>query len=586
MLQKEFFVADFSSMSKEELELLLLSMKKELDDTRSELSSAKNELNAAKDEISTKSKELDKAKDEISTKTKELDKAKIEIDDKTKELNKAKEEINNKTKELEQAQLKIRALNEEVNRLVKEYEAKKEVANKLIVEKFMPSSEKLNKNIIINELEKITSEPVRRNSPYKQIVNDLKKLQNIEEIVIDYDFKANGVDRNKVKPFGEDESYKLEVKPIEFKAVKVTRKKYKDKENIYEPLSDDIFPHSPLTASLAANIITMKYQLGVPFYRYANYLNTKGIAISDTDIGNWAAKAIERLDPLYELLKKKLFNTSITVIHIDETPIKIIDEKKKKCYMFAYASTVWDSPILIYDFNSTRKCDRTAEFLKDYKGYIEVDGYSGYNMLKKQGNKVAKCMAHSRRMFNDVIKQLKTLEEIKTSPALEVIKIMAKLYKHEARFKKDNLTPSQIYKERNSDYYLKVIEELDLKINSIDISISNLMKKAVNYYKNQRNELFTYLESGYLPIDNNRIERDAIKVFVICRKNFLFCKNANGAEKTAKIFSIVQTARAHGLKVEEYIKYLIENIDKVELEKLLPWHKDLPDKLRIHPDEI
>ena len=563
-----------------------MSMKKELDNTRSELSNAKNELNAAKDEISTKSKELDKAKDEISTKTKELDKAKIEIDDKTKELNKAKEEINNKTKELEQAQLKIRALNEEVNRLVKEYEAKKEVANKLIVEKFMPSSEKLNKNIIINELEKITSEPVRRNSPYKQIVNDLKKLQNIEEIVIDYDFKANGLDRNKVKPFGEDESYKLEVKPIEFKAVKVTRKKYKDKENIYEPLSDDIFPHSPLTASLASNIITMKYQLGIPFYRYANYLNTKDIAISDTDIGNWAAKAIERLDPLYELLKKKLFNTSINVIHIDETPIKIIDEKKNKCYMFAYASTVWDSPILIYDFNSTRKCDRTAEFLKDYKGYIEVDGYSGYNMLKKQGIKVAKCMAHSRRMFNDVIKQLKTLEEIKTSPALEVIKIMAKLYKHEARFKKDNLTPSQIYKERNSDYYLKVIEELDLKINSIDISISNLMKKAVNYYKNQRNELFTYLESGYLPIDNNRIERDAIKVFVICRKNFLFCKNANGAEKTAKIFSIVQTARANGLKVEEYLKYLIENIDKVELEKLLPWHKDLPDELRIHSDEI
>ena len=585
-MKKEFCVAEFSSLSKEELELLLMSMKKELDNTRSELSNAKNELNAAKDEISTKAKELDKAKDEISTKTKELDKAKIEIDDKTKELNKAKEEINNKTKELEQAQLKIRALNEEVNRLVKEYEAKKEVANKLIVEKFMPSSEKLNKNIIINELEKITSEPVRRNSPYKQIVNDLKKLQNIEEIVIDYDFKANGLDRNKVKPFGEDESYKLEVKPIEFKAVKVTRKKYKDKENIYEPLSDDIFPHSPLTASLASNIITMKYQLGIPFYRYANYLNTKGIAISDTDIGNWAAKAIDRLDPLYELLKKKLFNTSINVIHIDETPIKIIDEKKNKCYMFAYASTVWDSPILIYDFNSTRKCGRTAEFLKDYKGYIEVDGYSGYNMLKKQGIKVAKCMAHSRRMFNDVIKQLKTLEEIKTSPALEVIKIMAKLYKHEARFKKDNLTPSQIYKERNSYYYLKVIEELDLKINSIDISISNLMKKAVNYYKNQRNELFTYLESGYLPIDNNRIERDAIKVFVICRKNFLFCKNANGAEKTAKIFSIVQTARANGLKVEEYLKYLIENIDKVELEKLLPWHKDLPDKLRIHPDEI
>ena len=576
---KGFFVAEFSSLSKEELELLLMSMKKELDDTRSELSCTVSKLDDTRNE-------LNEAENRLSTTQSKLEKAKSQLSSTEEKLSAAKKEIANKTNELEQAQLKIRALTNEVNKLVKEYEAKKEVANKLILEKFLPSSEKLDKNIIINELEKVTSEPKRRNSPYKQIVNDLKKLQNIEEIVIDYDFEGNGVDRNKVKPFGEDVSYKLEIEPVKVKPVKVIRKKYKDKENIFEELSDDIFPHSPLTASLASNIITMKYQLGIPFYRYANYLNTKGIAISDTDIGNWAAKAIDRLDPLYELLKKKLFNTSINVIHIDETPIKIIDEKKNKCYMFAYASTVWDSPILIYDFNSTRKCDRTAEFLKDYKGYIEVDGYSGYNMLKKQGIKVAKCMAHSRRMFNDVIKQLKTLEEIKTSPALEVIKIMAKLYKHEARFKKDNLTPSQIYKERNSDYYLKVIEELDLKINSIDISISNLMKKAVNYYKNQRNELFTYLESGYLPIDNNRIERDAIKVFVICRKNFLFCKNANGAEKTAKIFSIVQTARANGLKVEEYLKYLIENIDKVELEKLLPWHKDLPDELRIHSDEI
>ena len=576
---KEFCVAEFSSLSKEELELLLMSMKKELDDTRSELSCTVSKLDDTRNE-------LNEAENRLSTTQSKLEKAKSQLSSTEEKLSAAKKEIANKTNELEQAQLKIRALTNEVNKLVKEYEAKKEVANKLILEKFLPSSEKLDKNIIINELEKVTSEPKRRNSPYKQIVNDLKKLQNIEEIVIDYDFEGNGVDRNKVKPFGEDVSYKLEIEPVKVKPVKVIRKKYKDKENIFEELSDDIFPHSPLTASLAANIITMKYQLGVPFYRYANYLNTKGIAISDTDIGNWAAKAIDRLDPLYELLKEKLFNTAINVIHIDETPIKIIDEKKKKCYMFAYASTVWDSPILIYDFNSTRKCDRTAKFLKDYKGYIEVDGYSGYNMLKKQGIKVAKCMAHSRRMFNDVIKQLKTLEEIKVSPALEVIKIIAKLYKHEARFKKENLTPSQIYKERNSNYYLKIIEELDLKINSIDISISNLMKKAVNYYKNQRNELFTYLESGYLPIDNNRIERDAIKVFVICRKNFLFCKNANGAEKTAKIFSIVQTARANGLKVEEYIKYLIENIDKVELEKLLPWHKDLPDKLRIHPDEI
>ena len=166
---------------------------------------------------------------------------------------------------------------------------------------------------------------------------------------------------------------------------------------------------------------------------------------------------------------------------------------------------------------------------------------------------------------------------MKVSPALEVIKIIAKLYKHEARFKKEQFTPSRIKEERNSPYYLEIIDELDSKIDSIDTSVSNLLRIAVNYYKNQRDELFTYLESGYLSIDNNRAERDAVKPFVIARKNFMFCKNANGAEKTA---------RANGVKVGEYLKYTIENIDKIPLEKLLPWHKDLPDELRIHPEDI
>ena len=73
---------------------------------------------------------------------------------------------------------------------------------------------------------------------------------------------------------------------------------------------------------------------------------------------------------------------------------------------------------------------------------------------------------------------------------------------------------------------------------------------------------------------------------VVARKNFMFCKNANGAQNTTEIFSIVQTARGNGVKVEEYLKYIIENIDKIPLEKLLPWHKDLPDELRIHPEDI
>lgn len=117
-------------------------------------------------------------------------------------------------------------------------------------------------------------------------------------------------------------------------------------------------------------------------------------------------------------------------------------------------------------------------------------------------------------------------------------------------------------------------------------SSSTLLNSAVNYYLNQRNELFAYLESGYLPLDNNRIERDAIKAFVINRKNFLFCKTADGAVNTAKIFTIVQTAGANGLKVEQYLKYLIENIDKKPIEELLPYSDKLPKEISITYKDI
>ena len=115
---------------------------------------------------------------------------------------------------------------------------------------------------------------------------------------------------------------------------------------------------------------------------------------------------------------------------------------------------------------------------------------------------------------------------------------------------------------------------------------SELSKKAVNYYFNKKNDLLTFLDDGYLVIDNNRVERDAIKPFVINRKNFLFCKNEEGAERTAKIFTFIQTARANGLKIEQYLKYIIKKIDKEDIENLLRWSSNLPKEIKITAEDF
>lgn len=541
---------NYNNLSKEELIALITKQNKLLDDTNKELRDTNKEL-------ANKNKELTRNK---------------------KELTRQEKLLSIKHAELEKLQVENRKLNLRIEELIAKYEDKLLASKKFQVEQFIPSSEKLTEeDLIINELEVIQEKKVRK-APTENFINDLKKLYEKEEI-IDYDFK--GIDISNIKPFGIDESYKIEYKPAKFEVVKIVRKKYKDKDKIYQALSDDPFPHSPLTPSLAANLIEMKFNLGIPFHRYSNYLISHGLNISDVNIYNYAKRTLDLLEPLYSELLNNLLHNEFNVIHADETPLKVIGSKKDKCYMFVYTTSFWEKPIYIYDFNDSRSTKNLKELLSDYKGYLVCDGYTGYDCLTKQGITIQRCMVHARRYFNDVLKVLDNEKERTKSPAYKVLNLMSKLFKYEDDFKKKTLTASQIVKQRNSSAYQSVIKDLNNYIDSINIDNNELLSKAVNYYNNNKKELYTYLDYGYLDISNNLAER-VVKPFVIARKSFLFCKTADGATTTGKLFSIVQTARANGLKSEEYLTYVISNINKKDINDLLPWSNKLPKELLIN----
>ena len=548
---------NYNNLSKEELIALITKQNKIIDDTNKELRATNKELRDTNKELANKNKELARNK---------------------KELTKQEKLLSIKHTELEKLQVENRKLNLRIEELIAKYEDKLLASKKFQVEQFIPSSEKLiEEDLIINELEVIQEKKVRK-APTENFINDLKKLYEKEEI-IDYDFK--GIDISNIKPFGIDESYKIEYKPAKFEVVKVVRKKYKDKDKIYQALSDDPFPHSPLTPSLAANLIEMKFNLGIPFHRYSNYLISHGLNISDVNIYNYAKRTLDLLEPLYSELLNNLLHNEFNVIHADETPLKVIGSKKDKCYMFVYTTSFWEKPIYIYDFNDSRSTKNLKELLSDYKGYLVCDGYTGYDCLTKQGITIQRCMVHARRYFNDVLKVLDNEKERTKSPAYKVLNLMSKLFKYEDDFKKKTLTASQIVKQRNSSAYQSVIKDLNNYIDSINIDNNELLSKAVNYYNNNKKELYTYLDYGYLDISNNLAER-VVKPFVIARKSFLFCKTADGATTTGKLFSIVQTARANGLKSEEYLTYVISNINKKDINDLLPWSNKLPKELLIN----
>ncbi|WP_425453578.1 IS66 family transposase [Anaeroplasma bactoclasticum] len=135
--------------------------------------------------------------------------------------------------------------------------------------------------------------------------------------------------------------------------------------------------------------------------------------------------------------------------------------------------------------------------------------------------------------------------------------------------------------KRNTNEYQKFVDYLHDDICDIKAQPGSLLEKAINYAKNSWDELFTYREYGYLEISNNIAER-SVKPFVIARKNFLFSKTENGAQASGLLFSIIQTAKANGLCIERYLEYALSNINKLQIDDILPWSKNLPKELKLN----
>lgn len=501
--------------------------------------------------------------------------------------------LNKVTKKLEKAETDYKIVEAKYRKVLKELESLKEKYEKELelvklnnINKYVKTSEKTEENIVNEVEEKIDKESKERKPRTKQkehFIHELERIVN-EEKIIDYDFEGNKVDRNKVKKIGEDTTIKIEAQELPIKVIKMIRPKYTDQNKIYQALSEDVFPNSVLTPSFAASIICFKYQLSIPLYRYSEMLKGFGINISESNLCNYVKRISEKLERLYEELKKELLNS--LVIHADETTLEVIDNKEKdKCYMFVYRSGYWtDKQICLYEFNESRKTDKTGQLLKDYKGYVVCDGYTGYDFLEEKGIKIQRCWVHIRRYFYDAIKVLSEKER-KKSPAYKVFKLINEMFKYEAEMLKETKTSEEIREIRNGIKYQKILNDIDNEVTllSENITKDGLVLKAVNYYMNikKKGELYTFRENGYIEIDNNLAER-TVKPFVIGRKNFMFCKTVSGAEITAKMYSMVQTAINNGIHAERYIRYILENIDKTKnLENLLPWNEEIKNKFGI-----
>lgn len=343
--------------------------------------------------------------------------------------------------------------------------------------------------------------------------------------------------------------------------------------------------HSLASPSSVANVMYQKYVNSVPLYRQEKDWVQMGIALSRATMANWIIRCSnDYFGPIIDHLRKKLLERDI--VHCDETPVQVLKEDGKrpqtKSYMWLYRTGNDNKePIILYDYQPSRNGDHAVNFLKEFKGYVHSDGYAGYNKLTDIIR--CGCWAHLRRKFVEAVPSKKAKDAPPTS-AETGRDYCNQLFKIEEDLKE--LSVEERFGKR-LELERPVLEAFWCWLDGLNVLKGSALGKAVTYAKNQRPYMENYLLDGRCSISNNAAE-NAIRPFTVGRKNWLFADTPKGADASATVYSIVETAKANGLNVYSYLEHLLlympntdwQNYPKA-LDDLMPWSEDVQNECKM-----
>lgn len=383
---------------------------------------------------------------------------------------------------------------------------------------------------------------------------------------------------------GEDRSEELSIIPMQIKKVVHVAKKYGpctcneflhsgEKEIITAAKPKRIIPYSIVSPELLAYVIYMKYEMALPFFRLSKKFEALDIDLSRATLCNWSMLASEKCELLYDAISNHI--RECKVIQMDETHVQVLKEDERpaetKSQMWVMkAGKSADKKLTLFHYSPTRNADVPVNLLNGFKGFLQTDGYQGYSKaVKEYGLIHASCLAHIRRKFFEAHKA-----NSKSKTANTGLQYISKIYEIERKLRNKKYPPDKFMEERKKimqpvlDAFKKWLDEIQKNI------LPNPGPgQAVNYALGQWNRFINFLESSDLTPDNNAVE-NAIRPFVIGRKNWMFSNTPRGAKSSAVLYSLVESAKNNKLNVYNYLRYIFIKLPYAEtpedIQNLLP----------------
>ena len=377
------------------------------------------------------------------------------------------------------------------------------------------------------------------------------------------------------KKIGDDITEILEYAPGELFVKKYIRPKYALPQNTGVLVGE--LPVRPLEKAMAgegllAQIIIDKYTDHLPLHRQMQRFERSGVKIAYSTITDWVSNTCQLITPLFEALKSEVLQAGY--LHADETPIKVMSKEKKgethRGYYWVYQDS--KSKLVFFDYRDGRGREGPIEILKNFKGYLQTDGFTVYDHFDQKSDiTLMHCMAHARRKFTEALSN----DGARATYALQQIQ---KLYVIERSCKEEQLDYDQI-KDVRQQQAIPILMSLGewMKAQYAEVLHKSTIGEALAYTIKRWNPLMIYTADGRLNIDNNAVE-NSIRPVAIGRKNYLFAGSHEAARRSGMLYSLLGTCKMHGIEPTAWLKEVLRIIPTHPINKvkdLLPhnWNK-------------
>ena len=336
-----------------------------------------------------------------------------------------------------------------------------------------------------------------------------------------------------------------------------------------------LIPNSYVSPSAAAWVMYQKFANAMPLYRQEQDWKQLGVGFKRAALANWIIYCAQNyFRPMYDYFHRTLLARKYLMA--DETRIQVLKEPGRnpetESFMWLFRSGEDGlAPIILFHYTETRAKYNAAAFLDGFQGgYLETDGYQGYNDLP--GVKRCSCWAHMRRYFVDAVPKGKEFDY--SNATVQGIQFCTKLFDYERIAAERKMDPDhrKAYRLQKEKPVLDAFWEW---LEQQRPHRGTRFEKAVNYAQNRKESLMMYLEDGHCSFSNN-LSENAIRPFTVGRKNWLFSSSSKGAEASALTYTMVEMAKANGLNVYRYLEYLLEHrpnakMTDEQLSELAPW---------------